>query len=66
VAAVSRETGQDNVVTLQLANGALKRLTKNSDSTVYFSGLTWAPDGKRLFLSKQSEWFWLSLIEKFR
>jgi serine/threonine protein kinase len=66
LAAVSRASGQDNLVTVQLNTGALKRHTQNRDSTVYFSGLTWTPDGKTLYLSKQTEWFWLSLIESFR
>ncbi len=66
VAAVSRATGQDNLVTVQLNGGALKRVTNNSDATIYYSGLTWAPDGKALYLSKQTAWLWMSLIENFQ
>ncbi|MCI0663714.1 MAG: hypothetical protein L0220_21840 [Acidobacteria bacterium] len=62
---VSREDGKDNVHIVPTSGGTPKKITSNNDSMIYFSGLTWAPDGKKLFFSKQTSWALISLIENF-
>ena len=63
IAVTTRREDTDNVEIVSIANGSVKRATNNSDTTTYYSGITWSPDGKILFYSKQQSWVLLSLIE---
>ncbi|MFN0109008.1 MAG: protein kinase domain-containing protein [Blastocatellia bacterium] len=63
IAVVSREDGRDNIEIVTINTGAIKRVTNNNDTTAYYSGITWSPDGKTLFYSRQSSWVLASLVE---
>ncbi len=63
IALVSRQDGRDNIEVISPFNGSLKLATNNADTTAYYSGVTWSPDGKTLFYSKQTSWVFASLIE---
>lgn len=64
-ALITRITGADNVQLVSLLNGSSRTLTNNSDPTAYYSGLSWSPNGKAVFYSKQTSWVLASLIENF-
>ena len=66
IAMTSRQEGRDNLLVATVPGGTVSRVTNNTDPTVYYSGLTWAPDGKRLFYSKQTNWSVVTLIENFK
>jgi serine/threonine protein kinase/sugar lactone lactonase YvrE len=66
VAMTARQDGRDNILVGSIGGGAINRVTNNTDPTVYYSGLTWSPDGKRLFYSKQTNWSVATLIENFK
>ena len=63
LALVTREDGRDNIVVVSTSNGSAKQVSNNSDTTAYYSGLTWAPDRTQLFYSRQSSGVLVSLIE---
>jgi Tol biopolymer transport system component len=62
----SRMDGKDNVWLLSATGGIPVQVTKNSDPRVYLSSLTWSPDVKTIFYSKQKSWSLVTLIENFR
>jgi serine/threonine protein kinase len=62
---VSRQDGKDNINVIPTDGGPLQKITNNSDPTVYYSGLTWAPDGETLFYSRQTSWFLILMMEDF-
>ncbi len=66
IALVSRQDGVDNIEVISINNGFIKRATNNSDTTAYYSGANWSPDGKTIYYSKQTNWFFVSLIENFQ
>lgn len=66
IALVSRQEDVDNIEVISTSNGTVKRATNNSDTTAYYSGVKWSPDGKNLYYSKQTNWVFVSLIEKFQ
>jgi Tol biopolymer transport system component len=66
LAFVSRQEGDDNIEVVSTSGGPIKRITSNSDPTVYYSSLTWSPKGKTVFYSKQASWSFVSLIEGFK
>jgi Tol biopolymer transport system component len=66
IAFVSRQDQKSNISVIPAAGGAARKVTATSDPTIYYSGLTWSPDGKTLFYSKQTSWSIVSLIEGFR
>jgi serine/threonine protein kinase len=61
---VSRKNGKDNIEILHVTSGLPRKITNNSDTYVYYSGLTWEPSGKRLFYSKQKSWVAATIIER--
>lgn len=61
---VSRQQGRDNLEMISLRDRSVKRVTSNSDPTVFYSSPTWATDGRSLFYSKQTNWQFLHLLEK--
>ncbi len=66
IAFTSRQDGKDNVWVIPAngpANGGeAKRLTANSDLKLYFSSLSWSPDGRAIYFGKQSRHSLLSMI----
>ena len=66
LAFVSRAAGNDALQIVPLAGGTPKTLVTSNDSRVYFSSLTFAPDGAMLYYGKQSNWQVISMIENFK
>jgi Tol biopolymer transport system component len=56
--------GRDNIfqVSAEPGGGEIRQLTANLDPTLYYSGLAWSPDGRKLFYSKQTGGLQISLI----
>lgn len=65
IAFVSRESGRDNLYLVNTITTVLKKVTSNTDATVYYSGLTWSPDNRRLFYSKETKSWVATRIENF-
>jgi eukaryotic-like serine/threonine-protein kinase len=66
LALASKREGIDNIEIIPVSGGPVRNLTRNSDPSIFYSGLAWAPDGKTLFYSKQTGWTQVSLIEDFK
>ncbi len=66
IALTVRQDGSDDLKVISTKGGPLLTVTSNPDPTAYFSGLTWSPDGKRLYFSKQTSWSVATVIENFR
>lgn len=63
--AASRD-GRDNIWTAAVAGGEPKRLTGNNDARLYFSGISWAPDGSFIVFGKQSRYSILSMLTNLK
>jgi Tol biopolymer transport system component len=63
VALASRDKGSDNLYVVSTNGGGSRQVTSNTDATVYYSGLSWSPDGKKLYYSKQRGWTVIWMIE---
>lgn len=66
IALVSRQNSVDNIEIISASNGSVKQATSNSDTTAYYSGINWSPDGKTIYYSKQTNWVFVSLVENFQ
>lgn len=62
IAFTAHRDGRDNIWIMPASGGAAKRLTANNDARLYFSTLSWSPDGKAIYFSKQSRHSLLSII----
>jgi Tol biopolymer transport system component len=66
LAYVTRAGGTDAIQTVPANGGVKKTLISSSDARVYFSSLTFAPDGKALYYGKQAKWQIISMIDSFK
>ncbi len=66
IAFASKREGKDNVEIVPVSGGPVRNLTRNSDPSIFYSGLAWAPDDKTLFYSKQTGWTQVSMIENLK
>jgi len=66
IAFVSRQGGRDNVWLIPAAGGEARKLTRNTDPRLYYSSLTWSPDGRAIYFGKQSRGSLISIIDNFR
>lgn len=66
IAFASKREGKDNIEIVPVSGGPVRTLTRNTDPSIFYSGLAWAPDDKTLFYSKQMGWTQVSLIENFQ
>jgi Tol biopolymer transport system component len=66
IALASKREGKDNIEIVPVSGGPVRNLIRNSDPSIFYSGLAWAPDDKTLFYSKQMGWTQVSLIENFQ
>lgn len=62
VAFSARRNGNDNIYLVSINGGEPYQITANSDAALYYSGITWSPDGKQLFYSKQTGGMQISII----
>ncbi len=67
LAFVARHNGNNVIQTLSLTGGTTaKTLISSNDARVYFSSLSFAPDGKTLYYGKQANWQVISTIGNFK
>jgi TolB protein len=66
IAFTSRQDGKDNVWVIPANGGEAKRLTANNDLKLYFSSLSWSPDGRTIYFGKQSRHSLLSMVTNFK
>jgi Tol biopolymer transport system component len=66
IAFTSHRDGKHNVYVMSVTGGEAKRVTTNSDPRLYFSSLSWAPDGQAIFFGRQSRRSLLSMITNFK
>ncbi len=62
IAFASREQDKDDIWVVSAAGGEPRRLTRNNDSGVNFSRLTWLRDGSSILFGKQTRFSLLSMI----
>lgn len=66
IAFTSRQDGKDNIWLIPSGGGEAKKLTANNDARLYFSSLSWSPDGRAIYFGKQSRHSLLSMIPNFK
>ncbi len=66
IAFTSRQDGKDNIWLIPSRGGEAKKLTANNDARLYFSSLSWSPDGRAIYFGKQSRHSLLSMITNFK
>ena len=66
IAFTSRQDGKDNIWLIPSGGGEAKKLTANNDAKLYFSSLSWSPDGRAIYFGKQSRHSLLSMITNFK
>ncbi|MFL6215546.1 MAG: protein kinase domain-containing protein [Blastocatellia bacterium] len=66
IAFAAREEGEGSLRVVSVSGGEIKTVARSNDARVYYSGLTWATDGKALYYSKQANWRVISLIDHFK
>ncbi|MBS1786666.1 MAG: serine/threonine-protein kinase [Acidobacteria bacterium] len=66
IAFTSRQDGKDNIWLIPSSGGGAKKLTANNDARLYFSSLSWSPDGRAIYFGKQSRHSLLSMIPNFK
>ena len=62
IAYAAREGNMDDIWVLPATGGRARRLTSNNDSGIYFSRLSWFPDGSGIAFGKQTRFTLLSMI----
>lgn len=62
IAFTAHRDDKDNVWVVPTSGGEARRLTANSDPRLYFSTLSWSPDGRAIYFGKQSRRSVLSMI----
>lgn len=63
---VSTTDGRDNIWAVPATGGKPRKITRNTDPKLYFSSLSWSPDGKTIYLSKQASGSLISMIDNFK
>lgn len=66
VAFASHQDGADNVWLIPTMGGQARKITTNSDPRLYFSSLSWSPDGKAIYYGKQTTDSFISAINDFK
>lgn len=56
IAFAARVEGSDNLFVVGTRGETLRKVTTNSDPTIFFSGVSWSADQKTLYFSKQVGW----------
>jgi Tol biopolymer transport system component len=65
IAFVSDRDGADNIWVIPTVGGEARKITGNTDAKLYFASLTWSPDGKAIYYTKQSGRHLISMINNF-
>jgi Tol biopolymer transport system component len=62
IAYASRDQDRDDIWVVPSTGGAVRRITSNNDSGVYYSRLAWLHDGSAVIFGKQTRFSLLSMI----
>lgn len=62
IAYAGRNGDKDDIWLIQAIGGEHRRLTGNNDTSIYFSKLSWQPDGNAIVFGKQSRFSLLSMM----
>ncbi|HJQ22671.1 MAG TPA: protein kinase [Blastocatellia bacterium] len=66
IAIARHQDGKDNLWLYPISGGAPKKITSNNDSRLFFSSLTWSPDGKAITFAKQARFGVMSMLANYR
>lgn len=66
IAYVSHQGDKDDVWVMTLDSSEKRRLTSNNDPRLYYSSLSWSPDGRTIYFGKQKRYSLLSMISNFK
>jgi serine/threonine protein kinase len=66
IAFAAHRDDKDNVWIMPSNGGDAKKITNNNDSRLYFSSMSWSPDGRFIYFGKQSRFSLLSMITNFK
>lgn len=66
IAFAARQDGEGSLQVIPASGGNARKIISSNDARVYFSNLTWSPDGKTLYYSKQANWRVISMIDHFK
>lgn len=58
-----RRDGISNLRMIQAGGGAAKKITGNTDPAGFFTDISFSPDSRTIFYSKQKGWYVVSMIE---
>jgi len=62
---ISSSDGADNIWRRDILGGEAHKLTSNNDPKVFFPGLDWSADGKRIYYGKQTSLGLINMIDNF-
>jgi hypothetical protein len=66
IACATRDGGSDQIQIIEVANGKSATVAQTGDPLLFYSTLSWAPDGKTIYYGKQQSTRAISIIENFR
>jgi serine/threonine protein kinase len=66
VAFTARQNDRDDIFTIPITGGAVKKISSNSDPRIFYGSLTWSPDGKSIYFDKQERINTISMFENFK
>ncbi len=66
IAFTSRQDGKDNIWIVDASGGEARKITTNDDAKLYFSSLSWSPDGKTIYYSKQISRSLISMFDNVK
>ncbi|MEN3335499.1 MAG: eukaryotic-like serine/threonine-protein kinase [Blastocatellia bacterium] len=66
IAFATRQDGESSLQVIPASGGNARKIISSNDARVYFSTLTWSPDSKTLYYSKQANWRVISMIDHFK
>jgi Tol biopolymer transport system component len=64
IAYAAREEAKDNIRII--SSGVNAKITSNTESNIYVSGITWSPDNRAIYYSRQKKTGLIAMIENFK
>jgi len=65
IAYVVRTDAKDHIQVISISSG-VKTIISNAETNIYVSGISWSPDSKAIYYSKQKKTGSISMIENFK
>jgi len=66
IAYAAREDAKDNIRIMTISSGENVRITSNAERFIYVSGITWSPDSRAIYYSRQKKEDFIRMIENFK